>query len=77
MGRPGRQAADGEGVDGAVAGQQECLIRLAGRGGGQYAYAVDQRAAVGVDNHRRLREFVAELVALSLAIAEADPRWKR
>jgi hypothetical protein len=29
------------------------------------------------DNHRRLRELVAELEALSLAIAEADPRWDR
>ena len=29
------------------------------------------------DNHRRLRELVAELEALSLAIAEADPRWNR
>ena len=28
-------------------------------------------------NHRRLRELVAELEALSLAIAEADPRWNR
>jgi hypothetical protein len=45
----GRQAAlgDREGVDGAVAGQQERLIRLVGRGGGQHADAVDQRAAVG------------------------------
>ena len=35
-GQAGRQAAvgDGEGVDGAVAGQQERLIRLAGRCGG-------------------------------------------
>ncbi len=44
---------DGEGVDGAVAGQQECLVRLAGRRGGQHAYAVYQRAAVGA---RRARE---------------------
>jgi hypothetical protein len=29
------------------------------------------------DNHRRLRELVAELETLSLAIAEADPRWNR
>ncbi len=29
------------------------------------------------DNHRRLRELVAELEELSLAIAEADPRWNR
>jgi len=29
------------------------------------------------DNHRRLRELAAELEALSLAIAEADPRWNR
>jgi len=29
------------------------------------------------DNHRRLRELVAELEALSLAITEADPRWNR
>jgi hypothetical protein len=28
------------------------------------------------DNHRRLRELIAELEELSLAIAEADPRWK-
>lgn len=28
-------------------------------------------------NHRRLRELLAELEALSLAIAEADPRWNR
>jgi hypothetical protein len=28
-------------------------------------------------NHRRLRELVAELEELSLAIAEADPRWNR
>ncbi len=29
------------------------------------------------DNHHRLRELIAELEALSLAIAEADPRWNR
>jgi hypothetical protein len=29
------------------------------------------------DNHRRLRELVAELENISLAIAEADPRWNR
>ena len=29
------------------------------------------------DNHRRLRELVTELEALSLDIAEADPRWNR
>ena len=29
------------------------------------------------DNHRRLRELIAELETLSLAIAEADPRWNR
>ncbi|MGH3188581.1 MAG: DUF6788 family protein [Streptosporangiaceae bacterium] len=29
------------------------------------------------DNHRRLRELVAELEDLSLDIAEADPRWDR
>jgi hypothetical protein len=29
------------------------------------------------DNHRRLRELVAELAELSLDIAEADPRWNR
>jgi hypothetical protein len=29
------------------------------------------------DNHKRLREFIAELEELSLAIAEADPRWDR
>jgi hypothetical protein len=29
------------------------------------------------DNHRRLRELIAELEALSLAITEADPRWNR
>ena len=29
------------------------------------------------DNHRRLRELVTDLEALSLEIAEADPRWNR
>ena len=29
------------------------------------------------DNQRRLRALIAELEALSLAIAEADPRWQR
>ncbi len=29
------------------------------------------------DNHKRLRELITELEALSLAIAEADPRWNR
>ena len=29
------------------------------------------------DNHRRMRELIAELETLSLAIAEADPRWNR
>jgi hypothetical protein len=29
------------------------------------------------NNHRRLRELVAELEELSLAITEADPRWNR
>ena len=29
------------------------------------------------DNHRRLRELIAELEALSLDIAQADPRWNR
>jgi hypothetical protein len=29
------------------------------------------------DNHRRLRALVAELEALSQAIADADPRWNR
>jgi hypothetical protein len=29
------------------------------------------------DNHRRLRELITELENLSLAIAEADPRWNR
>jgi hypothetical protein len=29
------------------------------------------------DNHRRLRELIAELEALSLDITENDPRWNR
>jgi hypothetical protein len=29
------------------------------------------------DNHRRLRELIAELEAISLDIAESDPRWNR
>jgi hypothetical protein len=29
------------------------------------------------DNERRLRALIAELEALSQAIADADPRWKR
>ena len=29
------------------------------------------------DNHRRLRELITELEALSLDIAENDPRWNR
>jgi hypothetical protein len=39
----------------------------------------DQLADYGpwFDNHRRLRELIAELEALSLAIAENDPRWNR
>jgi hypothetical protein len=39
----------------------------------------DQLADYGpwFDNHRRLRELITELEALSLDIAEADPRWKR
>jgi hypothetical protein len=39
----------------------------------------DQAADYGpwFDNHRRLRELIAELEALSLDIAEADPRWNR
>jgi hypothetical protein len=39
----------------------------------------DQAADYGpwFDNHRRLRDLIAELEALSLAIAEADPRWNR
>jgi hypothetical protein len=39
----------------------------------------DQLADYGpwFDNHRRLRELIAELEELSLAIAENDPRWNR
>jgi hypothetical protein len=39
----------------------------------------DQLADYGpwFDNHRRLRELITELEALSLAITEADPRWNR
>ena len=39
----------------------------------------DQFADYGpwFDNHRRLRELITELEALSLAITEADPRWNR
>jgi hypothetical protein len=39
----------------------------------------DQLADYGAwfDNHRRLRELITELETLSLAIAEADPRWNR
>jgi hypothetical protein len=29
------------------------------------------------DNHKRIRELITELEALSLAIAEHDPRWNR
>ena len=29
------------------------------------------------DNHKRLRELIAELEEISLDIAEADPRWNR
>jgi uncharacterized protein YjiS (DUF1127 family) len=29
------------------------------------------------DNHKRLRELIADLEALSLEIAESDPRWNR
>jgi hypothetical protein len=29
------------------------------------------------DNHKRLRELIAELEEISLAITEADPRWNR
>jgi len=29
------------------------------------------------DNHKRLRELIAELETLSLAVAENDPRWNR
>ena len=39
----------------------------------------DQLADYGAwfDNHRRLRELITELEALSLAIADNDPRWNR
>jgi len=39
----------------------------------------DQLADYGpwCSNHRRLRELITELEELSLAIAEADPRWNR
>ena len=39
----------------------------------------DQLADYGpwFDNHKRLRELVAELEEISLAIADTDPRWKR
>jgi hypothetical protein len=39
----------------------------------------DQLADYGpwFDNHKRLRELITELEELSLAIAEADPRWNR
>jgi hypothetical protein len=39
----------------------------------------DQLADYGpwFGNHKRLRELIAELEELSLAITEADPRWKR
>ena len=39
----------------------------------------DQLADYGpwFESHRRLRELIAELEELSLAIAEADPRWNR
>jgi hypothetical protein len=39
----------------------------------------DQAADYGpwFDNHRRPRELISELEALSLTIAEADPRWNR
>ena len=39
----------------------------------------DQLADYGpwFDNHKRLRELITELEALSLAIAENDPRWNR
>jgi hypothetical protein len=39
----------------------------------------DQYANYGpwFDNHRRLHELITELEALSLDIAEADPRWNR
>ena len=41
--------------------------------------AEDQLADYGpwFDNHKRLRELITELEALSLDIAEADPRWNR
>ena len=29
------------------------------------------------DNQRRLRQLIGQLEALSLAIVEADPRWKK
>jgi hypothetical protein len=29
------------------------------------------------DNHKRLRELITELEEISLAVTEADPRWKR
>jgi hypothetical protein len=29
------------------------------------------------DNHKRLRELITELEEISLAITDADPRWKR
>ena len=43
------------------------------------ALTEDQLADYGpwFDNHRRLRELITELEALSLAIAENDPRWNR
>ena len=37
----------------------------------------DSRRGPWFDNHRRLRELITELEALSLAIAENDPRWNR
>jgi hypothetical protein len=39
----------------------------------------DQLADYGpwFDNHRRLRELIAELKELSLDIAEDNPRWNR
>jgi hypothetical protein len=39
----------------------------------------DQLAGYGPwsDNRKRLRELITELEELSLAIAEADPRWNR
>ena len=39
----------------------------------------DQLADYGpwFDNHKRLRELIADLEALSLEIAESDPRWNR